>query len=127
MGFCLYGNDIDKTTNPLEAGLGWITKLKKQNFIAKDVLQKVKSEGAVRILVPLITEEKAFPRKGYDITYSGKKVGTLTSGTVSPILDKAIALGYVEKQFAEENTELNFLIRGKEIPVKVTKLPFVKK
>jgi len=127
MGFCLYGNDIDQTTNPLEAGLGWITKLKKQNFIAKDVLVKVKSEGLVRKLVPLVTEEKAFPRKGYDITFSGKKVGTLTSGTVSPILDKAIALGYVEKQFAEENTLLNLLIRGKEIPVKVTKLPFVKK
>ena len=127
MGFCLYGNDIDQTTNPLEAGLGWITKLKKQNFIAKDLLLKVKSEGLKRKLVPLITEEKAFPRKGYDITSNGKKVGTLTSGTVSPILDKAIALGYVETQFAEENTELNFLIRGKEIPAKVTKLPFVKK
>lgn len=127
MGFCLYGNDIDQTTNPLEAGLGWITKLKKQNFIAKDVLLKVKSEGLKRKLVPLITEEKSFPRKGYDITLSGKKVGTLTSGTVSPILEKAIALGYVEVQYAAENTELNFLIRGKEIPAKVTKLPFVKK
>ena len=127
MGFCLYGNDIDQTTNPLEAGLGWITKLKKQNFIGKDVLVKVKSEGVVRKLVALSTGEKAFPRKGYDITLSGKKVGKLTSGTVSPVLDKAIALGYVEKQFAEENTLLNLLIRGKEIPAKVTKLPFVKK
>jgi aminomethyltransferase len=127
MGFCLYGNDIDQTTNPLEAGLGWITKLKKQNFIAKDVLLKVKSEGLKRKLVPLITEEKAFPRKGYEITSSGQKVGILTSGTVSPVLDKAIALGYVETQFAEENSKLNFLIRGKEIPAKVTKLPFVRK
>lgn len=127
MGFCLYGNDIDQTTNPLEAGLGWITKLKKENFIAKDVLVKVKTEGLKRKLVPLITEEKAFPRKGYDITSAGKKVGTITSGTVSPILDKAIALGYVETQFSAENTELNFLIRGKEIPAKVTKLPFMKK
>jgi len=127
MGFCLYGNDIDQTTNPLEAGLGWITKLKKQEFIAKDVLLKVKADGLERKLVPLITEEKAFPRKGYEITSSGKKVGTLTSGTVSPVLDKAIALGYVETQFAEENTKLNFLIRGKEIPAKVTKLPFVRK
>jgi len=127
MGFCLYGNDIDQTTNPLEAGLGWITKLKKQEFIAKDVLLKAKADGLKRKLVPLITEEKAFPRKGYEITSSGKKVGTLTSGTVSPVLDKAIALGYVETQFAEENTKLNFLIRGKEIPAKVTKLPFVRK
>jgi aminomethyltransferase len=127
MGFCLYGNDIDQTTNPLEAGLGWITKLKKQEFIAKDVLLKAKADGLKRKLVPLITEEKAFPRKGYEITSSGKKIGTLTSGTVSPVLDKAIALGYVETQFAEENTKLNFLIRGKEIPAKVTKLPFVRK
>ena len=127
MGFCLYGNDIDQTTNPLEAGLGWITKLKKQEFIAKDVLLKAKADGLKRKLVPLITEEKAFPRKGYEITSSEKKVGTLTSGTVSPVLDKAIALGYVETQFAEENTKLNFLIRGKEIPAKVTKLPFVRK
>jgi aminomethyltransferase len=127
MGFCLYGNDIDQTTNPLEAGLGWITKLKKQDFIAKDVLLKVKADGLKRKLVPLITEEKAFPRKGYEITSAGKKVGTLTSGTVSPVLDKAIALGYVETQFAEENSKLNFLIRGKEIPAKVTKLPFVRK
>lgn len=127
MGFCLYGNDIDQTTNPLEAGLGWITKLKKPNFIGKDALLKVKADGLRKKLVPLTTEEKAFPRKGYEITFAGKKVGTLTSGTVSPILDKAIALGYVETPFTEENSELNFLIRGKEIPVKITKLPFVKK
>lgn len=127
MGFCLYGNDIDQTTNPLEAGLGWITKLKKQNFIGKEALVKVKTDGLKKKLVPLITEEKAFPRKGYDITISGKKVGTLTSGTVSPMLDKAIALGYVEYEFAKENAELNFLIRGKEIPAKITTLPFVKK
>jgi len=70
MGFCLYGNDIDQTTNPLEAGLGWITKLKKQNFIAKDALMKVKNDGLKRKLVPLITEEKAFPRKGYEISFT---------------------------------------------------------
>lgn len=127
MGFCLYGNDIDRTTNPLEAGLGWITKLKKESFIGKEALLKAKAEGLKRKLVALITEEKAFPRKGYEITSGGIKVGALTSGTVSPILDKAIALGYVETQLAEENTELNFLIRGKEIPAKITKLPFVKK
>jgi len=127
MGFCLYGNDIDQTTNPLEAGLGWITKLKKQNFIAKEVLLKVKSDGLKRKLVPLVTEEKSFPRKGYEVTLRGKKVGMLTSGTVSPVLDKAIALGYVETPYAAENTELNFLIRGKEIPAKVTTLPFVRK
>lgn len=126
MGFCLYGNDIDQTTNPLEAGLGWITKLKKQNFTAKDVLLKVKSEGLKRKLVPIIAEEKAFPRKGYDVTVGGRKIGTLTSGTVSPILDKAIAMGFVETKFSEEGTVLNILIRGREIPAKVTRLPFVR-
>ena len=126
MGFCLYGNDIDKTTNPLEAGLSWITKLKKQSFIAKDVLLKAKSEGLKRKLVPIITEEKAFPRKGYDVTVGGRKIGTLTSGTVSPVLDKAIAMGIVETKFSEEGPVLNILIRGREIPAKVTKLPFVK-
>jgi aminomethyltransferase len=127
MGFCLYGNDIDQTTNPLEAGLGWITKLKKENFVSKEALLRVKSEGLTRKLVPLITEEKAFPRKGYEITYDGKNIGKLTSGTVSPILDKAIALGYVESGYSGENTRVNFLIRGKEIPAIVSKLPFVKK
>jgi aminomethyltransferase len=127
MGYCLYGNDIDKTTNPLEAGLGWITKLKKNSFIGKEALLKIKSEGIKRKLTPMISEEKAFPRKGYDITVSNKKIGTITSGTMSPVLDKAIALGYVESQFAEEKANLNFLIRGKEIPAQVTKLPFVRK
>ncbi len=127
MGFCLYGNDIDQTTNPLEAGLGWITKLKKQDFIGKDALLKIKSEGLKRKLVPLVTEEKAFPRKGYEIKSDGRSVGTITSGTVSPVLDKAIALGYVETDFASENTKLNFIIRGREVPAVVTKLPFVKK
>lgn len=127
MGFCLYGNDIDQTTNPLEAGLGWITKLKKPSFIAKDVLLKVKEEGLKRKLVPMISDEKAFPRHGYDLSVNGKKVGHITSGTVSPVLDKAIALGYVDSEYAKEGNQINFLIRGKEIPAVIIKLPFVKK
>ena len=127
MGFCLYGNDIDKTTNPLEAGLGWITKLKKEHFIAQDVLLKVKEEGLKRKLVPLVTEERVFPRHGYDLTVNGKKVGTVTSGTVSPILERPIALGYVDKEFAGEGNTINFMIRDKEVPAKVIKLPFLKK
>ncbi len=127
MGFCLYGNDIDKTTNPLEAGLGWITKLKKNHFIAKDILMKVKEDGIKRKLVPLATEERVFPRHGYDLTFEGRKIGTVTSGTVSPILEKPIALGYVEKEFAYEGTAVNFMVRGKEVPAKIVKLPFLKK
>jgi glycine cleavage system T protein (aminomethyltransferase) len=127
MGYCLYGNDIDKTTNPLEAGLGWITKLKKDNFIGKDSLLKIKEGGLKKKLVSITSEEKAFPRHGYEITVSGKKIGEVTSGTVSPILEKAIALGYVESEYSSEGTKLNFLIRGKEIPAKVVKLPFISK
>jgi aminomethyltransferase len=126
MGFCLYGNDIDQTTNPLEAGLGWITKLKKPSFIGKDVLVKVKEEGLKRKLVPLISDEKSFPRHGYDLSVNGKKVGHITSGTVSPVLDKAIAMGYVESDYAKEGNQINFLIRGKEVPAVITKLPFIK-
>lgn len=126
MGFCLYGNDIDQTTNTIEAGLDWITKLKKPEFIAKDVLIKVKSEGPKRKLVPMISEEKAFPRHGYELSIGERIVGHITSGTVSPILEKAIALGYVESQYAKEGNKINFLIRGKEIPAVITKLPFVK-
>lgn len=126
MGYCLYGNDIDQTTNPLEAGLGWITKLNKSDFIGKQALLKAK-ENLTRKLVAMISEEKTFPRHGYDISSNGKKIGYITSGTVSPTLDKAIALGYVEKDFSAVDTEVNFVVRGKEFPAKVVKLPFVKK
>ncbi len=127
MGFCLYGNDIDQTTNPLEAGLGWITKLNKPEFIGKEILLKVKAEGLKRKLTPIITDEKAFPRHGYDVNANGKKVGFITSGTVSPILEKGIALAYLEPDYSSEGTDVSFVIRGKEVPAKVTKLPFVKK
>lgn len=127
MGFCLYGNDIDQTTNPLEAGLGWITKLSKQNFIGKEALVKVKENGLKRKLVAITSDEKTFPRHGYDLSVNNNKIGKVTSGTVSPMLEKPIAMGYVETQFAEIGSEINFLIRDKEVPAKVVKLPFVKK
>mgnify|MGYP000966083901 CR=1 FL=1 len=127
MGFCLYGNDIDETTNPLEAGLGWITKLKKESFIGKEKLLSVKQEGLKRKLVPVISDEKVFPRHGYDITLDGKKIGTVTSGVVSPVIDKAIAMAYIDFPYSSEGTSINFSVRGKEIPARVTKLPFVKK
>jgi len=127
MGYCLYGNDIDKTTNPLEAGLGWITKLKKENFIGRDSILKVKEEGLKRRLVAITSDERTFPRHGYDITLNGEKIGTVTSGTVSPVLEKPIALGYVDARFKEVGTKVNFLIRGKEIPAEIVKLPFVNK
>ena len=127
MGFCLYGNDIDETTNPIEAGLGWITKLKKEEFIGKDVLVKEKDEGSKRNLVALTTNERFFPRQGYEITSNSRNIGNITSGTVSPVLEKPIALGYVSSEFKAVGTKVNFLVRGKEVPAEVVKLPFVKK
>ncbi|MBE7476087.1 MAG: glycine cleavage system aminomethyltransferase GcvT [Ignavibacteriales bacterium] len=127
MGYCLYGNDIDQTTNPIEAGLGWITKTDKENFIGKEIIQKVRQEGPGRKLVAMISDEKTFPRHGYEIISEGKKVGHITSGTVSPVLEKPIALGYVDKPFNSPGNNVVFKIRDKEIPAVVTKLPFVKK
>jgi len=127
MGYCLYGNDIDQTTNPIEAGLGWITKTDKGNFIGKDAILKMKQEGPGRKLVAMISDEKTFPRHGYEIIAGGKKAGVITSGTVSPVLEKPIALGYVDKSFNAHGSEVAFKIRDKEFPAVVTKLPFVKK
>jgi len=127
MGFCLYGNDIDQTTNPLEAGLGWITKLSKPNFIGKDVLLKVKAKEVNRKLVAITSDEKIFPRHGYDLSVNNNKIGIITSGTVSPMLEKPIAMGYVEPKYAEIGSNVNFMIRGKEVSAKVVKLPFVKR
>ncbi len=125
MGYCLYGNDIDKTTNPIEAGLGWITKLGKGDFIGKEAIKKAKEEGVKRKLVAMISEEKTFPRHGYDITLNGNKIGTITSGTVSPVLNKPIALGYVDARYKDIGTTVNFSVRGKEVPAEVVKLPFI--
>ena len=127
MGYCLYGNDIDKTTNPIEAGLGWITKTDKGDFIGKNAILKMKLDGPGRKLVAMISDEKTFPRHGYDINAGGKKVGVITSGTVSPVLEKPIALGYVDKPFNSPGSEVAFKIRDKEFSAIVTKLPFVKK
>ncbi|MGK9476459.1 glycine cleavage system aminomethyltransferase GcvT [Melioribacter sp. OK-6-Me] len=126
MGYCLYGNDIDRTTNPLEASLGWVVKLKKNNFIGREALLQIKENGLKRKLTPIVSQEKAFPRHGYEITANGNIIGKVTSGTVSPIIEKAIALGYVDINYATEGTRVNFLIRGKEVPAIVTKLPFIK-
>ena len=127
MGFCLYGNDIDNTTNPLEAGLSWITKMKKEEFIGLESLKTFKQNGLNRKLVALISKERVFPRHNYELSVEGKVVGHVTSGTVSPVLEKAIAMGYVDYEYAQEGNTVNFLIRGKEIPATVVKLPFVNK
>jgi aminomethyltransferase len=125
MGFCLYGNEIDKTTNPLEAGLSWITRLNKGIFIGKDALVKVKQSGFRKRLIPLVSDERIFPRHGYEITVDGKKVGTVTSGTVSPSIDKAIALAYVDETEYQKGSAFNFSIRGKEHSARIVTLPFI--
>ena len=121
----LYGNDIDKTTNPLEAGLGWITKIDKGDFIGRDVLKKVKEEGVKRRLVAFVLEDSGFPRHGYELYKDGEKVGHVTSGTVSPMLEKGIGLGYVKKEHSKIDTKIDIKIREKFIPATIIKPPFV--
>lgn len=126
MGYCLYGNDIDDTTSPLEAGLGWITKFTK-DFINSDALAKQKEEGIKNKLVPFELIDKGIPRKDYPIFDANEnKIGRVTSGTMSPSLDKAIGLGYVPVEFKEEGTEIFIGVRNKMLKAKVSKLPFYK-
>lgn len=122
---CLYGNDIDQTTNPLEAGLGWITKLDKGDFIGRDVLLKVKEEGVSRRLVAFTLDGSGFPRHGYKIFKDDEELGVVTSGTVSPILEKGIGLGYIKKGFTKVGTTIEIEVRNKMIPATIIKPPFV--
>ncbi|MBI2729917.1 MAG: glycine cleavage system aminomethyltransferase GcvT [Sphingobacteriales bacterium] len=123
-GYCLYGNDIDDTTSPLEAGLGWVTKFTKE-FTAKDILTKQKEQGVERKLVGFEMVEKGIPRHGYSIKdYSGAEIGVVTSGTQSPTLQKAIGLGYVRSVYAAEGSKIFIAVRDKLLEAKVVKLPF---
>ncbi len=125
MGFCLYGNDIDDTTSPLEAGLGWITKFTK-DFTAKELLQQQKEEGVERKLVGFEMIDKGIPRHGYDIkAFDGDTIGYVTSGTQSPSLGKAIGLGYVRKAYSDIDTIVHIKVRDKLLQAKVVKVPFV--
>jgi aminomethyltransferase len=127
MKMALYGNDIDETTNPLEAGLGWITKLNKGDFMARDVLLKVKADGLKRKLVGLEVENPGFPRHGYSLlgpNGSTEPVGVVTSGTVSPVLNKGIAMGYVPTELSNIGSDLKMDSRGRVFNAKVVKTPF---
>ena len=126
MGFCLYGNDIDDTTSPIEAGLGWITKFTK-NFINREALLRQKDLGTDRKLVGFELDDRGIPRHGYDIVDSnGKKIGQVTSGTMSPSLKKGIGMGYVPVIFAEPGSKVYIQIRKTGIPATVVRLPFYK-
>ena len=127
MGYCLYGNDIDETTNPIEAGLGWITKIDKGDFFGKDAIARAK-QNVTRRLVGFRMDENAIPRHGYEIhSADGVKTGIVTSGTFSPSLGVGIGLGYVHSSLAAENSEISVGIRGKKTRAHVVRLPFVAK
>ncbi len=128
MGFCLYGNDIDDSTSPLEAGLGWITKLNKGTFIDCERLAAQKEAGVKEKLIGFELIDRGIPRHDYPIVDSdGNKIGRVTSGTMAPSVKKAIGLGYVETQYAAADSEIFIEVRNKRLKAKVVKPPFYKK
>ena len=127
MRYALYGNDIDDDHTPLEAGLGWIVKLQKGDFIGRDVLLKQKADGVRRKLVGFTTTDKGIPRHGYRLLKNGKEIGVVTSGTQSPSLKKPIGVGYVPSELAAEGSTFDVEIRGKPVGAVVVKTPFYQK
>ncbi|GAA4803519.1 glycine cleavage system aminomethyltransferase GcvT [Olivibacter ginsenosidimutans] len=126
MGFCLYGNDIDDTTSPLEAGLGWVTKFTK-DFVNADYLKKQKEEGVNQKLVGFEMLERGIPRHGYElINETDDVIGVVTSGTQSPSLQKSLGLGYVKTAYSKEGSEIWVKIRDKKVKAVVSKPPFIK-
>lgn len=126
MGYCLYGNDIDESTSPIEAGLGWITKFTKK-FTNSEALEAEKAHGPKRKLIAFELDERGIPRHGYDIVDgNGKTIGVVTSGTMSPSLNKGIGLGYVPTIFSDVGSKIYIQIRKNSIPATVVKLPFYK-
>jgi len=123
-GMCLYGNDIDETTSPYEARLGFTVKLTKQNFIGRKALESFKAEGAKRLRVGLKATTQGIPRAGCEIVKDTNAIGKLTSGTHSPILDCGIGMGYVSAEYATEGQALGIMVRGRRLDATVVKLPF---
>lgn len=127
MGFCLYGNDIDDTTSPLEAGLGWVTKFTK-DFVNAENLKKQKEEGVTRKLVGFELEGRGIPRQGYEIVdKDGNSIGHVTSGTMAPTVGKGIGMGYVTIENSKVDSEIFIRIRKNDVAAKVVKTPFYKK
>jgi len=126
MGYALYGNDIDDTTSPIEAGLGWITKFTK-DFINAAALKKEKEEGPSKRLVGFMLKDKGIPRSGYDILNSEEeKIGHVTSGTMSPTIGKGIGMGYINSNYATPGTDIYIAVRKKNLKAQIQKLPFYK-
>lgn len=124
MGYSLYGNELDELTTPLEAGLGWITKLDKGNFIGRDAILRLKSAGISRKLVAFEMEERGIPRNSYPILRDGAQVGQVTSGTFSPSLKKGIGMGFVEAECGKPGSRIAISIRGAGVNAVIVKLPF---
>ena len=128
MGFCLYGNDLDDTTSPIEAGLGWITKfIEGKEFINRPMLEKQKAEGVTRKLVGFEMVDRGIPRHGYELVDSdGEKIGIVTSGTMSPTRKIGIGMGYVKPEYSKADTEICIDMRGRKLKAVVVKPPFRK-
>ncbi len=126
-GFCLYGNDIDDTTSPIEAGLGWITKFAADKpFIDRELMERQKKEGVERKLVGFKLLDRGVPRHEYELTDGkGRKIGHVTSGTMSPMLKVGIGMGYVESAYAAAGTPIGVSVRGRELRAEVVPIPFV--
>jgi aminomethyltransferase len=127
MGYCLYGNDIDDTTSPIEAGLGWITKFNNgRKFIDREFLTMQKNEGVTRRLRGFVLSDRGIPRHGYELVNAeGVAIGHVTSGTMSPVLNKGIGMGYIAREYSAFGTEVFVKIRNKSIPAEVVKIPFI--
>ena len=126
MGYALYGNDLDEKRTPLEAGLGWVTKLDKGDFVGADALRKLKETGVRQRLVGFVLQERGFPRHGYEVRANGQGAGEVTSGTVSPSLEKGVGLAYVATESSKPGTTIEIMVRDKAIAAEVTRPPFYK-
>jgi aminomethyltransferase len=124
MRYALYGNDIDETTNPLEAGLGWIVKPGKGDFIGRDAIERVRADGVRRKLVGLEMNDRAIARHGYEVQKDGRAIGVVTSGSYGPSVDRSIAMAYVETAQAAVGSEVEVVIRGQGKPARVVRTPF---
>jgi aminomethyltransferase len=124
MGYALYGNDLDEARTPLEAGLAWVTKLDKGEFVGRDALRRQKEEGVKVRLAGFKLRERGFPRHGYPVEYNGERSGEVTSGTMSPTLGYGVGLAYVPVAAAKPGTEIGIVIRDRAVPAEVMRPPF---
>jgi aminomethyltransferase len=124
MGYALYGNDMDERHSPLEAGLGWITKLDKGDFVGRDAIARQKEEGVRERLAGFICQQRGFPRHGYEVRVDGEPVGEVTSGIVSPMLQQGVGMCYLPAELTKAGTRIDVMVRDKVIPAEIVRPPF---